>query len=82
MPRVTLVTVLKLLVASLVVGALMAWLQIRPGDVLHWITSSIEQITGSLYANMNAAIGYVLLGAVIVLPIWLLSLLVQFLKRR
>lgn len=82
MPRITVATVVKLLVASLIVGAVMAWLQIRPNDLLNWVTGSFEQLAQITFANLNAAVGYVLLGAVIVIPLWLLSLLLRYFGRR
>lgn len=81
-PRITVGTVVKLLLASLVVGALMAWLRITPDQVVAWIVDTMGGLFDDVIANLNLAFKYVLLGAVIVVPIWLLWVLWQSLGRR
>ena len=82
MPPITFRTVLHVLVASLVVGMVMAYFEIQPADILRWITGNVDEALASAQAWIGWAIKYVLLGAVIVVPIWLLSYLFQFLRRR
>lgn len=63
-------TVLKLAFWSFVVGAIMYQMQWSPGDVFAWIANKIatvwEWFSGS-------GLSYVLLGATIVVPIFLFS---------
>ena len=82
MPKITIGTVVRLLVASLIVGALMAWLDITPDQVVHWISETAGSFAQTAMANLNSAIKYVLLGAVIVVPIWLVATLWKTLGRR
>lgn len=82
MPPITFRTVLYVLLASLVVGMVMAWFEVQPGDILRWITGNVDDVLNNAQAWIGWAIKYVLLGAVIVVPIWLLTYLVQFLRRR
>lgn len=81
-PRITVGTVVKLLVASLVVGALMAWLRVTPDQVVTWIVDAAGGFFDTALANINTALKYVLLGAVIVVPIWLVWVLWQSVSRR
>ena len=81
MTSITFNTVVKILVASLVVGMVMAWLDVQPRDVLTWVTSGLDDALANAQAWVGWTIKYVLLGAVIVVPIWLLWYLLQFLRR-
>jgi hypothetical protein len=82
MPQLTIATLVKLLIASLVVGMIMAFLGITPRDVLSYVTSFANEAIENAAAWAGSAISYVLLGAVIVIPIWLLGLLFRTFNRR
>lgn len=82
MNRITFNTILRILVASLLVGMAMAFFQVQPKDVLHWATGGIGEALANAQAWIGWTVKYVLLGAVIVVPIWLLWYLLQFLRRR
>ncbi len=82
MPQLTIATLVKLLIASLVVGMIMAFLGITPRDVLGYVTSFANEAIENAAAWAGSAISYVLLGAVIVIPIWLLSMLFKTFNRR
>lgn len=81
MPGITFSTVIKLLLASLVVGMVMAYFQIEPRDLVRWAAGSIDDVLANAQAWIGWAIKYVLLGAVVVVPIWLLGYLFRFIKR-
>ena len=81
MPQVTFSTILRILLASLVVGMAMAWLDVQPGDILHWLTGSLGEVLANAQAWIGWTVKYVLLGAVVVVPIWVLWYLLQFLRR-
>jgi hypothetical protein len=81
-PNITFGTILRILVASLVVGMAMAWFDVQPRDILGWVTGSVEEVLANAQAWIGWTIKYVLLGAVIVVPVWLLGYLFQFLRRR
>jgi hypothetical protein len=80
--HITFNTVVRIVVASLVVGMAMAWLDVQPRDVLSWVTGGINDVLANAQAWIGWTVKYVLLGAVIVVPIWLLWYLLQFLRRR
>ena len=73
LPRITFGTVIKLLLASLVVGMALAWLELSPRELLSWAQQQLAEIVGNASDYVQWAVSYVLLGAVIVVPIWLLS---------
>lgn len=82
MPRITFSTLIRILIASLLVGMLMAWFDITPTRVLTTATGMAKEAIDNAQAWVGSAISYVLLGAVIVVPIWLISYLVKFLRHR
>lgn len=82
MPQITFATILRILLASLVVGMAMAWFDVQPGDILNWLTGSLDDVLANAQAWIGWTIKYVLLGAVVVVPIWGLWYLLQFLRRR
>lgn len=82
-------TLLRLLFASLVVGLVLAWLDVEPGSLLARARAAFLQaielvrgLLGSLIDSGGDLVGYVLMGAVIVIPVWLLSLLWRAFRRR
>lgn len=80
MPSVTFGTILKLLIWSLVVGAVLAFLDLSPQDVFAWAVDWTRQVLRDIQFYTGRAISYVLLGAVVVVPIWALSYLWRVLK--
>ena len=81
MPQITFSTILRILLASLVVGMAMAWFDVQPGDILRWLTGSLGEALANAQAWIGWTVKYVLLGAVVVVPIWVLWYLLQFLRR-
>ena len=63
----------RLLVISLLVGFLLSWLDIRPTDVLYAVEDFVRWAWNSVFGSLGRVIDYVLLGAAIVVPIFLLS---------
>jgi predicted histidine transporter YuiF (NhaC family) len=82
MPPVTVATVVKLLVWSLVVGAVLAFLNLTPQEVFGWVAGTLEGLVDNLQHYTGRAISYLLLGAVIVVPIWALNYLWRAFKGR
>jgi hypothetical protein len=81
-PPITFATILRILLASLVVGMAMAWFDVRPDDILVWLTTSLREAAANAGAWIGWTVKYVLLGAVVVVPIWVLWYLLQLLRRR
>ena len=71
---------IQLLVASLVEGLLMRWFGVTPRSLIANFGETIEHIFSAAVSFANWAIDYVLLGAVIVVPIWLASFLLKLVK--
>ena len=82
MPRITLATLLRILLASLLVGMAMAFFGVQPTDILAWLADSARDVAANAEAWIGWTVKYVLLGAVVVVPIWVLWYLLQFLRRR
>ena len=80
-PQITAGTILRLLAASLVVGALMAWLGVTPGEIVRYITGFAGEVLDNAAAWVGSVVSYVLLGAVIVIPIWLVAVLLKTFRR-
>jgi peptidoglycan biosynthesis protein MviN/MurJ (putative lipid II flippase) len=75
-------TLLKLLIASLVVGLVLSWLDIRPQDILKDFGATIERIYHLFAGFVSWAGRYILLGAVVVVPLWLIFFGLDLLKGR
>lgn len=82
-------TLLRLLLASLVVGFVLTWLDVEPTalvarsrEALVWAFGQVRALTDDLVDSAGDVVGYVLVGAVVVVPIWLASLLLKALRRR
>lgn len=61
----------KLLFVSLVVGALLMWLELRPSDLLHGVQRFIDHVSSMGLGAVKLVAEYVLTGAIIVVPIWI-----------
>ncbi len=61
---------LKLLFISLVVGALLMWLDLRLIDILHGVQRFFDRIYAMGFDAVRNIAEYVAAGAVIVVPIW------------
>jgi hypothetical protein len=75
-------TLIKLLVASLVVGAVMMWLDLDALGLLRWAGDALRDLAVAMGDVFDWAVGPILLGATIVVPIWLISLLVRRVRGR
>ena len=60
----------RLLVVSLVVGALLMWLDIRPYEVFHAIERFFYRVWRMGFAAIREMFDYILVGALIVVPVW------------
>ena len=81
MPSITLGTVLKLLTWSLIIGATLAFLDLSPHDVFGWAFNWGRQFVHDIQFYLGRVVSYVLLGAIVVIPVWLLAYLWRVLKR-
>jgi len=65
--------VVRLAIISLLVGILLSWLDLRPLDLLDGVADLFRYVWVTLFGSLGRAWDYFLLGAVIVVPIFLLS---------
>jgi hypothetical protein len=70
-------TFVRLFVISLVVGALLMWLELRPIDILHGVQAFFDRIYQLGFGAVRELVSYVLAGAVFVVPAWLILRLVN-----
>ncbi|MEZ5818538.1 MAG: DUF6460 domain-containing protein [Hyphomicrobiaceae bacterium] len=65
--------IVRLVVLSIVVGIVMSALNIRPEALLYHVQMLIRRLSMLGFDVFENAFGYFLLGAVVVIPVWLLS---------
>lgn len=69
---------LRLILLSVLVGALMVWLNIHPEDVLSNARRFVEHVWATGFDAFREAGKYLLVGAVIVIPVFLLMRLLSY----
>ncbi|MGH6837361.1 MAG: DUF6460 domain-containing protein [Methylocella sp.] len=62
---------LRLLFVSLIVGALLMWLEIRPWDIFLGLKQLVDRIWDLGFDAIREIADYILAGAAIVVPVWL-----------
>lgn len=72
----------RLFFISLVVGALLMWLELRPIDILRGVQAFIDRISSLGLGAVKELFSYVLAGAVFVVPAWLVLRLMNMGGRR
>lgn len=65
-------TVWKLIIASLVVGLLLSFFEIDPAELIRNVPETIGKILDAIWSVIEWGIKYIILGAIIVVPVWLL----------
>lgn len=81
MPQITVGTVIKLIILSLIVGLLLNWFDVSPQDLLGKIFGNIDSILQWSVGAFGSAASYILLGAVVVVPIWAILFVLRWLKQ-
>jgi hypothetical protein len=72
----------RLFFVSLVVGALLMWLDIKPIDILRGVQSFFDRIYALGFGAVKELASYVIAGAVIVVPAWFVLRLLNVSGRR
>ncbi len=73
---------MRLLFISMVVGALLMWLDLRPIDILNGVRAFFDRIYQLGFGAVREVASYVLAGAVIVIPAWFVLRLLNVGGRR
>jgi len=69
--------VLKLFFLSLIVGALLMWLDIRPIDVVQGVVNFVQRIWALGFDALREMGDYLVAGAMIVVPLWFIARLLS-----
>ncbi|MEC5291871.1 DUF6460 domain-containing protein [Aurantimonas sp. C2-6-R+9] len=73
--------IVKLVLLSIVVGVILSWLQWSPANVVDWVVDLFQWLWGSVFGSLERAIDYFILGAAIVVPIFIISRLLTLGRR-
>lgn len=68
----------RLLILSIVVGALLMWLDIRPEDILFAFERFVRRIWNLGFDAIREIADYLLAGALIVVPLWFIARVLNF----
>lgn len=82
MPKNTGSLIIKLVVGSFLVGWLLTLFDITPLDLLEDLTGTIGQIYTTALSAVRWGADYILLGAVVVIPIWAIVKGLNFLQEK
>lgn len=62
----------RLLIMSFVVGLILHVLNINPADIVAWLNAQIRALTNLSFGAVADIINILVVGAVIVVPVWLI----------
>ncbi len=68
----------RLVIVSFLVGALLMWLDIRPADVFDELSSLLNRLYALGFRSMRDFGNYIVAGAAIVIPVWLILRLLSY----
>lgn len=68
--------VVQLVFLSLVVGVVMSALDLSPMEIVRWIGETAQRIVDMGFGAVERVFGYLVIGAVVVVPIWLVLRLI------
>ena len=69
--------VVQLVVVSFVVGVILSALGVSPYDIVNGLTRLVQRVYDMGFGAVEWIVRYFLLGAVIVVPIWLISRVIR-----
>ena len=75
-------TIVRLAILSLIVGFALAFFGIEPQNLVKSLGHTVVEIYEIVLHGVQWAIRYILIGAVVVVPIWLVFYLVGLAKRK
>ncbi|WP_206453180.1 DUF6460 domain-containing protein [Aurantimonas marina] len=73
--------IVKLVLLSIVVGVILSWLSWSPADIVDWVVSLVDWLWVSVFGSLERAVDYFILGAAIVVPIFIISRLLTIGRR-
>jgi len=72
----------RLLILSFVVGLILSVLDVNPAQIVDWVRLRFDEILNLGFDVFEKAGKYLVLGAVVVIPIWLISRILKAVSRR
>ena len=75
-------TVIKLAIISLLVGFALVFFGIEPADLVKGLGGTVVSIYELVLEFLRSSMKYVLIGAVVVVPVWLVFYLIGLAKRK
>lgn len=76
------IPIVKILIGSLLVGMMLMFFDMRPEEFLGMLGDAAKSIFQILVNIVEWAVPYILLGAVVVVPIWLIVVLWRYFRSR
>ncbi|GAB5377688.1 MAG: hypothetical protein AcusKO_41500 [Acuticoccus sp.] len=73
--------VIRLLVMSFVVGLVLTVLDVNPNDIIVWIEDRLRFLTSFGFETFEEAGAIILLGAVVVIPVWVVLRILRLIGR-
>jgi Na+/H+-dicarboxylate symporter len=74
--------IIRLVVISIVVGIVLSALNIRPDEILEFIRRLMQRLSDLGFGFVETIFRYFLVGAVVVIPIWLIARLFGLISRK
>lgn len=72
---------IRLILISILVGFILSWLNWNPHDIIDWVVRTVEWAWRSLFGSVEQAVYYFMLGAAIVVPVFIISRLLKMGRR-
>ena len=72
---------IRLVVLSIVVGVILSALGITPDNIFFRINELLRRIYDLGFGAFESVLGYLVLGAMVVVPIWLIARLIKTMRR-
>lgn len=82
MPKITPGTIVKLLIISFFVGWGLSVLDLTPLELLRSLFTRFDAMLAWISRSMGEIVSYVLLGAMIVVPIWAVLYAIEWSRQR
>ncbi len=76
------VPVVKLVVISLLVGMMLAFFDMKPEELLASLGDTVKSIFQVMVSFVEWMVPYILLGAVVVIPIWVIILVWRYFRSK
>ncbi len=74
--------IVRLVILSIIVGIVLSALNIRPDEIIYHIQRLIQRLSDLGFDFVVKIFGYFLIGAVVVIPIWLIARLFGVMRKR